>query len=68
MRGYDRAGRPGYPVATGLEIQDRETGRRYGICHHHAELWQHADRVVIIGPLFAHPSTWACPGCNQPTN
>ena len=60
---YDRTGRPGYPVATGLEIRDRETGRRYGLCHAHAEVWQHADRIVPIGPMFADPATWTCPGC-----
>jgi hypothetical protein len=59
----------GYPVATGVQLLDRTTGLRLGFCHDHLADWQrdHADvfdtRLVIVGPLFAPRSDWACPVC-----
>jgi hypothetical protein len=56
-------------VATGVQLLDRTTGLRLGFCHDHLADWQrdHADvfdtRLVIVGPLFAPRSDWACPVC-----
>lgn len=60
--------------ATGVQIHDRHSGNDYGLCDLHAEQWQrdYPDeftngfddaRLVIIGPMFADPSTWECPAC-----